>query len=201
MTSGARTCRPERRRLLAALLLLPAAAAAAPFDLDALMALLARRSGGEARFTEERFVAGLDGPPLRSRGTLSFSAPDRFARYTTEPRPESMEVQGDIAVLRRGGRTRQLALDALPELGALADAMRGTLVGDPRALKRHFQASVAGNADKWVLSLRPLEAGLAGQVRLLEIAGTGADVRSVEMRLASGDHSLMLVEPLSPAPR
>ncbi|MCW5664880.1 MAG: outer membrane lipoprotein carrier protein LolA [Piscinibacter sp.] len=194
--------RPERRRLLAALLLLlPAAAPAAAFDLDALMALLARRSGGEARFTEERFVAGLDGPPLRSRGTLSFTAPDRFARYTTEPRAESMEVQGDIAVLRRGGRTRQVALDALPELGALADAMRGTLTGDARTLQRHFQPGVSGSADKWTLALRPLDAGLAAQVRVLEIAGSGADVRSVEIRLANGDRSLMLVDPLTPAPR
>ena len=199
MTSGVRTRRTELRRALAALLLLAAPCARAAFDLEAVMALLAQRKSGEARFTEERFVSGLDGPPLRAKGRLSFSAPDRFARYTTEPRAESMEVQGNVAVLRRGERTRQLALDAVPELGALADALRGTLSGDARALQRHFRVAVAGSAERWVLTLAPLDERLGQQVRQLEIAGQGADVRSVEMRLAGGDRALMLIEPLTPA--
>ena len=198
MTSGVRTRRAELARALAALLALAAPALrAAGFDLDAVMALLAQRKSGEARFTEERFVSGLDGPPLRSSGRLSFSAPDRFARYTTEPRAESMEVQGNVALLRRGDRTRRLALDAVPELGALAEAMRGTLSGDAGALRRHFRASVSGGPDKWVLSLSPIDERLALQVQQLEIAGQGPDVRSIEMRLTGGDRSLMLIEPLA----
>jgi len=198
MTSGVKTRRREACRALAALLLLGAPAAArAAFDLDAVMALLAQRKSGEARFTEERFVSSLDGP-LRAKGTLSFTAPDRFARTTTEPRAESMEVQGNVAVLRRGERTRQMALDAVPELGALADAMRGTLSGDAQALRRHFRVVVAGSADKWILTLSPIDSRLANQVRQLEIAGQGPDVRSIEMRLTGGDRSLMLVEPLTP---
>lgn len=199
MTSGVKTWRPEARRALAALLLLAAPSAWAAFDLDAVMALLAQRKSGEARFTEERFVSSLDGPPLRAKGRLTFTAPDRFARYTTEPRAESMEVEGNVALLRRGERTRQMALDAVPELGAMADAMRGTLSGDARALQRHFRVVVAGGPDKWILTLAPIDDRLARQVRQLEIAGQGPDVRSIEMRLTGGDRSLMLVEPLTPA--
>ena len=120
------------------------------FDLAALMGQLAQRKSGEARFTEERTVSNLD-DTLRASGRLSFQAPDRFARYTEEPRPESMEVQGNQVLLKRGGRTRQMALDAIPELAALADAMRGTLNGDALALQRHFNTQVSGNAARWVL--------------------------------------------------
>jgi hypothetical protein len=40
-------------------------------------------------------------------GTLSFSAPDRFARHTLEPRAESMVVEGNTVSIRRGGRRRR----------------------------------------------------------------------------------------------
>jgi hypothetical protein len=168
----------------------------AAIDLPALMAVLAQRKSGEARFTEERTVSTLE-YPLRASGRLSFQSPDRFARYTEEPTTESMEVQGNQVVLRRGTRTRQMALDAAPELAALADAMRGTLNGDAQALQRHFRVQVSGSAARWVLLLTPVDARLARSVQQLEIAGLGPDVRSIDLRLVGGDRSLMSVEPLA----
>ncbi len=205
---------PVRRALLGAALALTGSAAwaqgaATKFDLTALMAQLSQRKGGDARFTEERTVTTLDNT-LRASGRLSFQAPDRFARYTEEPRAESMEVQGNQVVLKRGNRTRQMALDAIPELAALADAMRGTLNGDAAALQRHFNTQVSGNAARWVLLLTPLDARLARSVQQLEMAGTGAEVRSIDLRLVGGDRSLMLIDapapatpakPVPPAPR
>jgi Outer membrane lipoprotein carrier protein LolA-like len=201
------TTRPPetpRRALLAAALATVAAAsgshawaqATRGFDLAALMAQLAQRKSGEARFTEERTVSNLD-DTLRASGRLSFQAPDRFSRYTEEPRAESMEVQGNQVLLKRGSRTRQMALDAIPELAALADAMRGTLNGDASALQRHFKTQVSGNTTRWVLLLTPLDTRLARSVQQLEIAGTGSEVRSIDLLLVGGDRSLMLVSPIS----
>lgn len=178
---------------LAALAAGPAAAQA--FDLPALMALLAQRKSAEARFTEERTVSALDSP-LQSSGTLSFTAPDRFTRVTLEPRAESMEVQGNTAILKRGGRTRTLTLDAIPELAALVDAVRGTLSGSAATLQKHFKVDVTGNAARWQLALVPIEPRLANQVSRIEIVGQRSDVRSIDLRLAGGDRSLMQVEPL-----
>lgn len=189
----------DRRRrttllLLAALLPLPAAAQA--FDLTALMALLAQRKSAEARFTEERTVSSLD-TPLQSSGTLSFAAPDRFTRRTLEPRAESMEVQGNTAVLKRGGRTRTMALDTIPELAALVDAVRGTLSGDAARLQQHFKVEVSGAPARWQLALLPIDARLAAQVARIDIVGQRTDVRSIDLRLAGGDRSLMQVEPIA----
>lgn len=203
MTSGTKTApRPDPRRR-AWLIVLPAWAAglparAAEFDLKTLMARMAQRKSGQARFSEERSVAGLDGP-LLSSGTLSFSAPDRFARHTLQPRPESMELDGRLLILRRGGRTRQMELDAVPEVAALLEAMRATLTGDAALLARHFRTQLSGNDAKWVLQLQPLDERLARQVRNVELVGQAGDLRSIELRLANGDRSLMLIDPLGPA--
>jgi outer membrane lipoprotein-sorting protein len=184
-------------RRLAGLALLLAALPACAFDLPELMGMLAQRPGGETRFTEERTVSGLDAP-LRASGTLSFTAPDRFARHTLQPRAESMEVQGNTVTLRRGSRVQQMQLDAVPELAALADALRGTLTGDARTLQKNFRVEVSGNRARWLMTLTPSERRLSTYIRTLEIGGDQADVRSIDLRLPSGDRSLMLVEPLVP---
>lgn len=208
MTSGARTdavgAAIGRRRIVAAAALallggaaLPAAAqGAGGFDLDALMALLARRRNGEARFTEERTVAGFEGP-LRASGTLSFTAPDRFARTTLEPYRERMEVAGNQLRLERGGRVRQMSLDAVPELAALVEGLRGTLTGNAALLRRHFDVRLTGQARLWTLTLTPLDRNLAAQVRSLQIVGTAGELRTVELQLSGSDRSLMTIEPLA----
>lgn len=192
--------RPGTVRTVAALVVLGALGLPAlAFDLSALAALLAERKSAETRFTEERTVSGIDGP-LRSSGTLSFSAPDRFARHTLEPRAESMVVEGNTVSIRRGGRTRQMALDAVPELAALIAAVRGTLTGNAATLQQHFRVQVAGNAALWTLTLVPRDDRLAAQVRELQIVGQRGELRTLELSLAGGDRSLMIVEALPPLP-
>jgi hypothetical protein len=196
---------PERRSVLCTLGLLaaaaarplPAAAQSPRLDLRTLTGLLAQRRTAEARFTEERHVTGFDSP-LRASGTLSFTAPDRFVRQVLEPRPESMSVQGNTIVLRRGGRSRQMTLDAVPELTALVEAMRGTLNGDAALLQRHFETRVDGDAGRWTLTLLPRDARLASQVREMQIAGQAGEIRSVGLWMSNGDRSLMLLDNLPP---
>jgi Outer membrane lipoprotein carrier protein LolA-like len=173
------------------------ALAADKFDLTALAALLAQRKSGEARFEETRLVSGLEGP-LFSSGTLTFTAPDAFARHTLQPRAESMAVQGNVMTLKRGGRSRQMTLDAVPELSTLVEAMRGTLTGDAVSLQKHFTTAVAGTAQGWKLTLVPRDRALAAQVREVAIEGQRGDMRVVSLWLAGGDSSRMTIEPLEP---
>ena len=185
------------RLALGVLLLLLAQSALAAFGLQELTSLLAQRKSGEARFSEERFVSGIDGT-LRAGGTLSFIAPDRFARVTTEPRAESMVVDGNLLILKRGSRTRQMALDALPEVTALIEAVRGTLTGNAVSLDRHFRIRVEGSPAQWTMTLVPRDERLATQVRELKITGMAGDLRVVELWLAGGDRSVMVIDPLQP---
>ena len=183
---------------IALALALGLAGPARALDLATVTSLLAQRKAGEARFTEERFVTGIEGP-LRASGLLSFAAPDRFTRVTTEPRAESMAVDGNALILKRSGRTRQMALDAIPEVTALIEAVRGTLTGNALTLEKHFRIKVEGSPAQWTLTLHPRDQRLATQVRELKITGMSGELRVVELWLAGGDRSVMAIEPLQAA--
>ncbi|MEO5733304.1 MAG: LolA-related protein [Rubrivivax sp.] len=163
---------------------------AAALELHELAALLAQHRNAEATFVEDRFVSGID-QPLRSSGTLVFTPPDRFTRTTLQPQREVMSVDGNRLLLERGGRTRRMALDALPEAGGLIDALRGVLSGELTGLQSSFDARVLGSATRWRLSLRPRAQRLGSALRQLDIEGEGPDVRTIEVLLSGGDRSLM----------
>ena len=178
-------------------LLLALACCAAPawaLDLPELMGLLSKQKSGEARFTEQRFVHGLEGP-LDSRGTLSFNAPDKLVRRTLSPREETMAVEGNTLTLSRGGRSRTLTLDSMPELLGLVEAMRGTLSGDGTTLQRYFRSTVSGSAANWTLDLLPADSRLAAQVRSIRISGRASEVVGLEMEFVGGDRSVMSITP------
>ncbi|WP_345538673.1 LolA-related protein [Variovorax defluvii] len=181
-------------RWLLAVLALSASSAWA-FDLPELMSLLARQQNGEARFTEQRFVRGLEGP-LDASGTLSFQAPDKLIRRTLSPRPETMTVDGNVLTLSRGGRTRTLTLDSMPELLGMVEAMRSTLNGNAQSLRRYFRSTLSGTPDKWTLALEPIDERLAAQVRSLRLNGKAGEVLGVEMEFIGGDRSVMVITPV-----
>ena len=202
MTSGARTAAEPAharhattgRRLarLAALAGLVACAGAHALDLPELMGLLAHHPSGQARFTEQRFVKGLDAP-LLSSGVLEFQAPDRFSRHTLEPRDESVRVEGNTVTISRGGRSRTLALDAAPEAVVAIEAVRATLTGDGAVLQKWFRVSVAGEPARWSMELVPQDAKSAGPPQISWTEATGS--------VAGPDTLIVSVAPSSRASR
>ncbi|MBB3176224.1 LolA-related protein [Variovorax sp. Sphag1AA] len=182
------------KAMLAALTLALATSSAWAFDLPELMSLLAQRRSGEATFTEQRFVRGLEGP-LDASGVLSFTAPDRLMRRTITPRPEMMSVEGNILTLSRSGRTRTVALDSMPELLGMVEAMRGTLSGNAQSLQRYFRSTLTGTSNDWALELKPIDERLAAQVRSMRLTGRGGEVLGVEMEFIGGDRSVMNITP------
>lgn len=169
-------------------------------DLPTLAALLAQRTQAQASFSEERVISGLD-QTLLSSGTLLFVAPHRLERHTLQPRAESMLVDGQQLTLIRGGRSRQMSLDAVPEMIPLIEALRATLSGHLARLQDHFNVKLEGSSKHWKLVLVPRDSRLRRQVLQVDISGQGSELRSIEMRLAGGDSSTMtLGPPLAAAP-
>lgn len=174
------------------------ASSAWAFDLQELMGQLAKQKSGEARFTEQRFVHGLEGP-LDASGTLSFTAPDKLTRRTVTPRPESMVVDGNTLTLSRGSRTRTLTLDSMPELLGMVEAMRGTLSGDTATLKRYFRSTVGGTPEQWTLDLKPIDDRLSAQLSSLRLSGRRGEVLGIDMEFIGGDRSVMRITPAATA--
>ncbi|MDM0053449.1 outer membrane lipoprotein carrier protein LolA [Variovorax sp. J22R115] len=193
MISGSKIRFDRWCRALLTVLALSASSAWA-FDLPELMGLLAQQKSGEARFTEQRFVRGLEGP-LEASGVLSFTAPDKLVRRTLAPRPETMSVEGNTLTLSRGSRTRTLQLDSMPELLGMVEAMRGTLSGNSQGLQRYFRSTLSGSSNSWTLDLQPVDERLAAQVRTMRLSGRGGEVLGIEMEFIGGDRSVMNITP------
>lgn len=185
-----------RLALLLALACACSFASAATLGVQELFDSLSRAKPGRAAFHEKKFVTLLD-KPVESTGELLFTPPSRLEKRTTAPRVENVVVDGDVLTLERAGRKQSLKLREHPAIAVLVESIRSTLAGDLAALTKTYSTALAGDAAQWRLTLRPLDPSLGTLVERLEIAGSQAQVRTVEIFQADGDRSVMTLKPLA----
>jgi hypothetical protein len=82
----------------------------------------------------------------------------------------------------------------VPEAAVIVEAIRGTLTGNRTLLERHFTATVTGAAQRWTLSLAPIEPRLQELVKTVQLGGQGPYVREVVVAMADGDRSVMTIQ-------
>ena len=185
------------KRAVASLALLVLALPACAWDLTTLMAELARRPQGRARFVETKTIALLDRPVVSS-GELRFVAPDRLEKRTLKPRPESLVLAGDVLTLERDRRKYTLRLSEQPAALAFVDSLRGTLTGDLAALRKSYKLTLAGNEKQWTLDLLPDDQRIAAFVLRITFGGSHDRVEWIRYLQADGDSSLMTIEAEQP---
>ena len=196
MTSGpiGKCARAASAALLLVLGTGAAQAAAAPFT--QLMALLAARRSGTVTFVARTYAAGLT-RPLVSSGMLRFRAPDHLEQRTLKPAPSELILNGEHMTVRRDGETHQLNLRAYPDVAVYVDALRETLGGHGRALRRLFAIGWHGTLAHWQLTLRPIQAG--ARVRQIRLAGAGANIQRIEILAPRGARTVLrLSRPCAP---
>lgn len=158
------------------------------------MRRLARVRQSRALFTEEKTLAALR-MPLRSSGRLAYRRPDWLEKVTEWPREDVLSVRAGRLSLTTGGATRTIDLAAEPAIGALVEAILGTLAGDLPGLRRWYHVAATGTPADWRLTLRPRAAALAHFVGEIAIAGTGPRLTRLRMVEANGDTSVMTISP------
>jgi len=168
------------------------AAAASDRELDQVLALLAQRQHGQTEFTERQYLALLD-RPLQSAGVLIYDAPDYLEKRTLTPRPETLIYKRGVLTVRRGRRLYTLNAHSYPQLLPFLESIRATLAGDRAALERVFDLEFAGSTDQWTLGLVPGDKSLLKIVVQIRIEGQRDAVRSIEIRQADGDRSVMVI--------
>jgi len=168
------------------------------WSIEQLMQSLADIRTGHASFVEKKSIAMLD-RPVESSGELFYNAPDRLEKRTLKPKVESMLLDKDTLTVEQRGKKRALSLQSYPELAAFIDSIRGTLAGDRKALERTYKLSMEGDEQSWNLVLLPAEDKMKKVVAKISIAGSGNALRTIEIKQADGDSSLMTITPL-PAP-
>ncbi|VBB12720.1 outer membrane lipoprotein carrier protein LolA [Burkholderia stabilis] len=169
------------------------------WNLDRLMSTLAQHKSGRATFTETKYLS-IATQPVESSGELVFVAPDHLEKHTRSPKPEHLVVDGDMLTVERNNRKYTLALARYPELGAFIDSIRATLSGNRFALEQVYKVALAGRGDDWTLTLTPLDARMLKVVSTITLDGTRDVLRSVAIRQADGDHSVMRLQPVPANP-
>lgn len=173
---------------------LPSAALAqGPATLDGVMAALAGHRGGQAAFTESKEIPELD-TPLRSTGTLSWTAPDRLEKHTLSPVEEILRVEGDRLLLARPAQNlqRSMGLDDVPEIRPLVESIRATLAGDLATLQRHFEIDFRPEAAGWRMWLTPRSFRVRAALQSVEITGQGGVLSSVVTQGNEGTTRLVI---------
>jgi outer membrane lipoprotein-sorting protein len=179
--------------LLAACMLAGAAHADSAWTLDRLMSTLARNKSGRASFIETKTLS-IAAEPIVSSGELVFVAPDHLEKHTLRPKPEHMVIDGDKLTVERNQRRFTVPLSQYPELNAFIDSIRATLAGNRYALEAIYQVAIAGRGDDWTLTLTPIDARMQKVISSITLEGTGDAMRSVTIRQADGDHSVMRLQ-------
>ena len=193
--------RPPSLRLVCsflAVLLWSGAAHTADWNLSVLMDELARRSSGQADFSETKYLAVLD-KPIEQSGTLAF-APGRLEKFTQRPHPERMTVVGDALTVEIGPerKKRQLRLHRYPALWGFIEGLRATLTGDLDVLRRFYEIELHGSPDDWELVMVPTQSEMAAVVRLVSIRGGLGRITVIEVVQTSDDRSVMRITERDP---
>jgi Outer membrane lipoprotein carrier protein LolA-like len=159
-----------------------------------VMALFAARTHGRVAFTEVHELALLK-QPLKSSGELVYVAPDRLEKRTLAPKSETLVLDHGMLTAQRGRHTYTVALSDAPQVVPFVESVRATLAGDRGALEHYFAVSFAGDVAHWRLTLLPRDAAIAKSVREIHMEGERDAIRTVEIREADGDRSLLSIGP------
>jgi hypothetical protein len=188
--------KPKRRRALATLLaavavaVLPrdARAAESPALVDGVAARLARPPVLRGRFEQDKRIAGFT-QVLHSRGEFLLAAGSGVIWTTREPFAAELRLSRDALVSTQDGAV-VMSLDAArePGLRAINQLLFALLAGDVATLARQFRVDGAVTAERWSLTLVPLDPGMAKVLTKIALAGDRL-VESVELDEANGDHT------------
>jgi outer membrane lipoprotein-sorting protein len=202
MSTGASRVRPLPGFIVAAALVIAPYLAAAdtppvvtPWGLPQLRASMHGVHTASAHFVEKKFVQLL-ARPLQSSGSLIFNAPDRLQKETLAPTASRLTVSGDrLTVVQPDGKTRDVSLSDVPEIGALVESIRATLAGDGATLTRYYTSTLSGTAGNWSLTLEPRDSRLRNLVTTIRMQGEGTIIHSIETMERDGDRTEMTITP------
>ncbi len=182
---------------MAAMALLAAGAAtAAPWDVTQLMRTLSEVKSAKGKFVERKYLSMLNAP-LEFSGTLIYTAPGRLEKNTLLPKPERLLLEEDRLTIENPvkNQRRTLSLPDYPVIWAFVEGIRSTLAGDLPTLRRFYRVNLDGDAERWRLSLTPIEPKMRAVVSEIRIGGNNDRIATIEIIEAEGDRSIMTVVP------
>ncbi|GAB6854116.1 LolA-related protein [Asaia astilbis] len=165
----------------------------AQYGLNDLMQDLAQVKMADGQFEEIR-QSKLLASPVKSSGTLHYSAPDFMQKTVQAPEKQDFILKGNEATLVMQGKTRHFSTGQAPQLAGLVNGMRATLAGDGSTLDRLYETRFSGTRNEWQLLLIPRDAKLRQFLSWITVSGSDAIIEKIVSVSASGDLSTMTVK-------
>ena len=164
------------------------------WGLEQLMQRFAQVKSSKGTFVERKHLRILNAP-LESSGTLIYTAPGSLEKHTLKPKPETLVLEKDTLTFEDATRKRRrtLRLQDYPVVWAFVESIRSTLAGDLRSLNRFYRVALEGGEPEWRLTLDPREPDIQRMVSRIQISGSRASIRSIEVAEAEGDRSVMTI--------
>ena len=200
-SASASWARPVLLLGLALAALRPGAGAAAEpgaLTLPELMRRMAASPGVEARFREIRELELL-AAPLESRGRLYFVPPDRLARFTTEPAPSALIVDGERLVYREGDEDYDLSRN--PAARAFAENLMALFRGDLERLESLYRTAFRADGTRWRLVLSPRSSPMDRVIASLTLRGDDTGLEQVVLLDTDGNRTTTIFEDAHPERR
>jgi len=168
--------------------------AAEPWTVNALMVELAKTRSGSVRYREERHLKTMTEPVVIT-GTMAYEAPDRLVKIVLTPHKETMVIEGDNLTIEHAGGVgpRSLKLSEIPQLNNLIIAIRGTLLGDLKALEQAFEVRLSGARNAWSMDLKPRASDKRGANLQITVEGTAGRPARFEIHQPDGDRIVVQV--------
>ncbi len=160
--------------------------------IDELEQRLKRTPPISTPFVEYRFSHLLK-RPLRTSGLLEYRADGVMARTVDAPYRERTEIAGDEVRMRRGDQPeRRMSLQRAPQMRLLLGAFRALLEGRLAPLGADFEVTLAEHEDRWLLTLKPRDARLAGKLARIDVHGSADRPVCLESIEPDGDATLTM---------
>lgn len=110
--------------------------------------------------------------PARSSGTMRFTS-SMLEKHVQLPREKTWRLYSDHAEWIGAGGIghKQISFDKAPQLGLLANALRGVVSGHIQPLEKAFIVTINGTRKRWSAKLKPR--GKTGNQQLISIDFSG----------------------------
>lgn len=145
------------------------------FSPELLAAELKDESPKTLIYEETRESPWLDAPVI-SQGTMK-ATPPMLEKISGGSSPQTWRLYSDQMEWIDAEGVKTLFYKDYPQLGILAQALRGVVFGDFNAIPKDLDLLLEGSPDSWYLRLTPSNNELSKLLRRLEFYGVGSKIK------------------------
>ena len=175
------------------------ALAAASVDPATVVARIAVTPPAVRPFVEVRRTRLLRKPAVSS-GRLELLGHGHLAKEVTRPRPQRLEIDGTVARVSLGGRTREVDLAGAPDVRAVFTALGGVMEGNLDTIGTVFQIRAQEGPDGWLLQLTPTGKEIARRIVGISFVGKDRTLTCVVVAEPNGTSTVTVMAPGQPSP-